>query len=544
MTKPLNRFKKEYLAGLSVLTVLILASLWAVQQDWSSLLSSLGSDKVTVANADFVEAGPFKIAVSVQPETPQVGKNNIVIQVRDQEDNPVTGAKVRAVGEMPAMGAMPAMYAQADITETSPGVYQGDFELSMAGSWPLAVDVATDEAHHVDLAFDMATGRKGIQLTTATPAGDVAYHTCSMHPSVKSATPGTCPICGMDLMPVTHEELQSGSVMVDESRRQTIGVKTGEVIRAPFSVPIRLQGEVTYDETRLMDISLRFDGWIGELNADFEGKPIRKGDILFTVFSPELLSLQEEYLETVKRSRPIEGEQGAGELHNSKQRAAFIAASRKRLILWGLDETQITWLEKQGKAQDYVPIFAPNDGVVIQKHVVSGSAFKRGQQLLRLADLSSVWIETFAYEQDLSLIEPGMTAHVRLTNQPWREFDGKVMQIDPFLQGNTRTTRVRLAVDNLNGQLQPGLFAQVSLQADFGEMLVIPTDAVLVSGEKRIVFRDMGEGRLKPVIIRTGYSDGERIVVRRGLQEGDKIVTSGNFLVAAESKLKTGGDQW
>lgn len=534
MNKPFYSLKKEYLIGLSILVVLVITALWAVQQDWASTLSVFDTEKVSADEADFIDAGPFKIAVSVSPETPQVGKNQILIQVKDQENKPVSGAKVRAVGEMPAMGAMPAMYAQADITETSPGVYQGDFELSMAGSWPLAVDVATDESHHVDLAFDMATGRNGIQLTTATPTGEVAYHTCSMHPSVKSATPGTCPICGMDLVPVTHEELQSGSVMVDEGRRQMIGVKTGEVIRAPFSVPIRLQGEVTYDETRLMDISLRFDGWIGELNADFEGKPIRQGDILFTVFSPELLSLQEEYLETVKRSRHSAG----------AQRVAFIAASRKRLILWGLDDTQISWLEKQGKAQDYVPIFAPNDGVVIQKHIVSGSAFKRGQQLLRLADLSSLWIEAFAYEQDLALIEQGMTARVRLTNQPWREFDGKVMQIDPFLQGNTRTTRVRLAMDNRNGQLQPGLFAQVTLQADFGDMLVIPTDAVLVSGEKRIVFRDMGEGRLKPVIIRTGYSDGERIVVRRGLQEGDKIVTSGNFLIAAESKLKTGGDQW
>lgn len=534
MNKPFNSLKKEYLIGLSTLVVLVITALWAAQQDWSSMLSSLNTNKTATAEADFIDAGPFKIAVSVNPESPQVGLNQILIQVKDQENKPVSGAKVRAVGEMPAMGAMPAMYAQADIAETSPGVYQGDFELSMAGSWPLAVDVATDEAHHVDLAFDMSTSRKGLQLTTATPAGDVAYHTCSMHPSVKSATPGTCPICGMDLVLVTREELQSGSVMVDEGRRQMIGVKTGEVVREKFALPIRLQGEITYDETLLRDISLRFDGWIGELNADFEGKPMRKGDILFTVFSPELLSLQEEYLETVKRSRGSAGE----------QRAAFIAASRKRLILWGLNDSQINWLGKQGKARDYVPIFASSDGVVIEKYIVSGSAFKRGQQLLRLADLSSLWIETFAYEQDLPLIEPGMTANVRLTNQPWREFEGKVMQIDPFLQGNTRSARVRLAVDNRNGQLQPGIFAQVTLLADFGEMLLIPSDAVLVSGEKRIVFRDMGEGRLKPIIIRTGYSDGERTVVRRGLQEGDKIVTSGNFLIAAESKLKTGGASW
>lgn len=530
MNKVINTVRKEYLVGITVMIALLFLALWAVQKDWSTMSLSAGNN--TATTADFINAGPFQLAVSIQPETPQVGKNRVLIQVRDNQGQPLTGAKVRAVGEMPAMGAMPAMYAQADITETSPGVYQGDFELAMAGSWPLAVDVATDEAHHVDLSFDMATGRKGIQLTTATPTGDVAYHTCSMHPSVKSATPGTCPICGMDLIPVTHEELQSGSVLVDEGRRQAIGVKTGKVVREHFEVPIRLQGEVTYDQTRLTDISLRFDGWIGDLQADFEGKFIHKGAILFSVYSPELLSLQEEYLETYKRA-------GAG-----TQRQALTAASRKRLTLWGLNTAQINWLEKQGKAQDYVPIFAPTDGVVIEKHVVSGSSFKRGERLLRMADLSKLWIETYAYEQDLPLIESGMSARVRLTNVPQQDFDAKVMQVDPFLGNNTRTARVRLQVNNAKGHLKPGLFATVTLKANFGDMLVIPEDAVMVSGEKRIVFRDLGEGRLKPQTIRTGYSDGERIVVRQGLAEGDAIVISGNFLIAAESKLKSGVDQW
>lgn len=534
MNNPSNKMKKEYVIGVSALVATLVVVLVAVQLDWGSMFSS-SSHSISSANSDFVQAGPFQIAVSVEPETPQVGENRIVIQVKDQEGNPVSGAKVRAVGEMPAMGAMPAMYAQADIQESAAGVYQGDFELTMAGSWPLAVDVATDEAHHVDLAFDMATGRKGIQLTTATPPGDVAYHTCSMHPSVKSATPGTCPICGMDLVPVTREELQSGSVMVDEGRRQTIGVKTGEVIRAPFAVPIRLQGQITYDETRLTAISLRFDGWIGELYADFEGKPVRKGDKLFTVYSPELLSLQEEYLETVKRGR----QDSVG-----NQRQALVSASRKRLTLWGLNNAQIDWLEKQGQAQDYVPLFAPVDGVVIQKNIIAGAAFSQGQTLLKVADLSSLWIETFAYEQDLPLIESGMSASVRLANIPGEEFTATVMQVDPFLGENTRTARVRLQVDNIEGQLKPGLFARVTLKSDFGEMLLIPKDAVLISGEKRIVFKDIGEGRLKPVTVRTGYSDDEYVVVRKGLQEGDKIVTSGNFLIAAESKLKAGIDQW
>ncbi len=527
-----NRLRKEYLIGLTLIAVATGSAVWVAQQDWSSLASRLQDDGTNVDNSDFVAAGPFQVAVSVQPEMPQVGKNNILIMVRDQDGQPIAGADVRAVGEMSAMGTMPAMYAQADIKETAAGVYQGDFELPMAGGWPLAVDIATDEAHHVDLAFDMATGRKGIRLATATPAGDVAYHTCSMHPSVKSAVPGTCPICAMDLVPVTHEELQSGSITIEEGRRQIIGVKTGKVVRDHFEVPIRLQGEVTFDETRLTDISLRFDGWIGDLEADYEGKPIQRDKILFSVYSPELLLLQEEYVETFKRS-------GKG-----SPRHALLTASRKRLKIWGLSSAQIAWLEKQGTAQDYVPIFAPSDGVVIEKGIVSGSAFKKGQRLLRIADLSTVWIETFAYEQDLHLIEPGMTASVRLPNTIGRDFSAQVMQIDPFLNTNTRTARVRLRVENSNGRLKPGLFATVTLKSDFGDMLLIPEDAVMVSGKKRIVFLDLGDGRLKPKTIRTGYSDGLRVVVREGLDEGDVIVTSGNFLIAAESKLKSGVDQW
>lgn len=497
---------------------------------WLVLKDSTGSTGNEDAN--FVKAGPYEIAVSITPEIPQAGENKIRIQVRDMQGNAIENAEVRAVGEMPAMGAMPPMYAQADIKETSPGVYQGDFELPMVGAWPFAVDVASTDGQHVDLSFDLSTGRKGIRLASSTPVGDIAYHTCSMHPSVKSATPGTCPICAMDLVPVTHDEIKSGAIIIANARRQIIGVKTGHVVRETFTVPINLQGKIVHDESKLTDISLRFNGWIGELHANFEGKTIKKGEILFTVYSPELLSLQEEYLETRKRSSSKHNGSGLG------------TAAQKRLKLWGLSDEQIQWLEKQGKAQDYVPIFAPADGIVIKKSVVAGSAFKTGDSLLRIADLSNVWVEAFAYEQDTRLIKVGMNASIQLPNRIGENFSAEVMQIDPFLSDSSRTTRIRLSADNTAGNLMPGAFTNVSLKAELGEHLVIPYDAVMVSGDKRIVFVDQGEGRLKPTSIRVGYSDGEKVVVRQGLSENDAIVISGNFLVAAESKLKSGLDQW
>jgi len=523
----MKRISKEYMVGMSALLIVIFGALGFNQVDWQAL-----APKPPSGERNYVASGPFKVSVTLSPETPVVGDNQITIAVLGKDDTPVTAANVRAVAEMPAMGSMPAMHAQADLKEVEPGVYTGHFNLPMAGEWPLAVDVATSDDQHVDLTFDMATGRSSLTLATATPEGDVAYHTCSMHPSVKSATPGTCPICGMDLVPVTHEELKSGSIMVDDGRRQLIGVKTASLERRDFSIPVRLQGDVTFDPTRLTDISLRFDGWIGELDADFEGKLVKKGEEMFAVYSPELLTLQEEFLETLSRSR------------ESSRQAQFLAAARKRLLLWGLTEKQLNWLSDQKAAQDYVPIFAPADGFIIQKNIVSGSSFKKGDRLLRLADLSVVWVEAYAYEHDLPLLAEGMSAAVTLPNLPGEQIEATVSQINPFMEGAARTAKVRLAVNNGSGLLKPGLFANVWLFSNRGSQLLIPESAVLVSGEKRVAFLDLGEGRIKPKIITVGAGDGDFFEVLSGLQDGDVVITSGNFLIASESKLKAGIDQW
>jgi len=512
---------KKILAALVCATALIGYGLWPFASGfWHGAQSVPNVDSVK-----FISAGAFQIAVSVNPEIPRVGKNEILIEVRDAEGRAVEGAVVRAVGEMGAMGAMPPMYAPADIREVSPGQYLGDFELPMGGAWPFAIDVAKGDSQHVDLSFDLATSRKGIRLSTATPVSDVAYHTCSMHPSVKRAAPGTCPICGMNLVPVTHEDIRTGSIVLSQGRRQMIGVKMGHVERRAFSMPIILQGKVQHDERERSDISLRFDGWIGKLNANFEGKLIAKGEVLFTVYSPELLALQDEYIDTIR----------------NKHSLRLQAAARKRLLLWGLQPEQLDELARRGTAQDYVPILAKVDGVVMNKTVVAGGAFKKGEPLLRLVDLSTVWVEAYAYAQDLALLTPEMPALIEVSG---RVLQATVLQLDPFLNEQSRTVRVRLEADNVEGLLRPGLFAEVTLQANLGELLLIPEDAVLVSGQKRFVFVDRGEGRLQPVKVRLGYSDGEYVVVRDGLSVDDAIVVSGNFLIAAESKLKSGIEQW
>ncbi len=446
--------------------------------------------------ADFHDVGPFKVRVELDPETPKVGKNQVTVWVQDETGKPLSNVALKAVAVMPAMGSMPAMYAPASMHETEIGQYEGIFQPSMGGEWPLTIEVEAD-AGKGSITFDLATGRKGLRCVTCGGAG--------------ADVPGT--------------------VRVDPARRQLIGITTGRVKRKKLRVTIRAAGSVTYDETRLRDVTLKFNGWIGELHANAIGKSVKKGEPLFTVYSPELLSTQEEYLEILRRASAKGGQ------HR-------LEASRRRLRLWDISEAQINALEKRGKAQEYIAILAPASGVVINKQIVAGSAFKAGQQLLRIADLSQVWVEAQVYDYELPLIKVGMKAKVVLPELQDREYRAKVDFIYPFMEGDTHTARVRVVLDNSDGFLRPDMYTQLHLKAKLGKRLVVPESAVLYSGRNRIVFLDLGDGRLAPRKIKTGQRNRKWIEVLEGLEVGDTVITSGNFLIAAESKLKAGVESW
>ena len=293
---------------------------------------------------------------------------------------------------------------------------------------------------------------------------------------------------------------------------------------------IRAAAKVTYDETRLTDVTLKFDAWIGELYANYMGAPVSKGGPLFSVYSPDLVSAQQEYLDTWRRRRD------AGD--------TLVRAARQRLSLWDIDDAQIRALEKRGTAQRYLPIVSPISGTVIEKHVVAGTAMKAGTRLLRLVDLSRVWIEGQVYEYELPLVKPGMQAEVVLPEIPGQPFKTTLTYVDPYLDPNTRTARVRVELPNPNGLLRPDTYAHIHLNVELGERLVVPESAVLYAGHSRVVFVDLGEGRLQPRKIKTGERNGDWIEVLEGVAEGETVVTSGNFLIAAESKLKSGINQW
>ena len=214
-------------------------------------------------------------------------------------------------------------------------------------------------------------------------------------------------------------------------------------------------------------------------------------------------------------------------------------------MLWDISPSQVRALERRGQPLEYLPIYAPASGTVVEKMINEGSAMKTGDMLLRIADLSTVWVDAEVYEADLPLVRTGMAATVTLPHRAGSQFDATVDYIYPYLSGPARTARIRLVLDNLDGVLKPDMYAEVKLTANLGRRLVVPDSAVLVAGESRVVFKDLGtDGKLKPVRVKTGQRVGDWVEITEGLSPGDTVVTSGNFLIASEAKLKTGIEQW
>ena len=452
-------------------------------------------------------AGSYKVQLKLDPEKPKIGNNELTFQVRNEQDQPVNNAQIEAVAVMPAMGTMPEMRETVEIETSGAGLYKGQFSLPMNGSWPITIIINSTVLGKAELGLDMNTSRAGLKLTGAT-----ASAMAPQQAQVESVA----------------EQLETFTV--DSYRRQLIGVTTSKVLCQNMIKTIHAGARINYDESRLADINLKYDGWIGELNADFVGKQVQKGAQLFTVYNPELVSAQDEYLSSIRRK-------GGGPYSLQK-------AARSRLARWDISSAEIRALAKRGRVEEYLPILAPVNGTIIEKNIVAGAAVKAGTRLLRLADLSTVWVEGEVYEAELPWIKVGMEAEVSFPDMPEQSYKTMVSFIEPMLNPKTRTAIVRVELPNAEGRLKPGMYARLNLQVDLGERFVVPEQAVIYAGEQRVVFLDKGEGRLQPRKIKTGVRNEGFIEVLEGLRFGDVVVTSGNFLIAAESKFKSGLAQW
>lgn len=323
-------------------------------------------------------------------------------------------------------------------------------------------------------------------------------------------------------------------VMVDSARAARIGVTYATVERGPLTVELRTVGQVTYDETRVRTVSLKFDGWVERLAVAYTGQAVRRGDLLLTTYAPMLVSAGQELVLALQLQRDVAGAD-SGTIRRAE---SLTQAARERLRNWDVPASEIDRIERDGTPLRVLEIRAPFSGVIVEKNVFEGQRVMPGEALYRIADLSRVWVDGEVFERDLPLIRAGQVVHVALEGLNDDPREGRVVFVHPTVDPATRTTRVRVELDNADGRLRPGMYATLRVRTvSRADAIHIPRSAVLSTGQRDLVFIRRADGMLEPREITRGVATDSRIEVRSGLQVGEIVVASATFLIDAESNL-------
>lgn len=366
----------------------------------------------------------------------------------------------------------------------------------------------------------------------------ILYWRAPMDPTYISDNPGKSPM-GMDLIPVYEgEEVSSGStISIDPVTVQNIGIRTAVVKRQPFYRVIRSVGHIDYNEETLYNINLKFDGWIEKLYVNRTGDFVRKGQRLFTIYSPELVATQEEYLLAYKNQQKLIKTEFEEVSSGAK---SLLEASQQRLKYWDISDKEIKELERTGEVRKTLTIYSLADGIVVHKKAIEGAYTKAGSTLFRIADISTVWVYAHIFEYELPWIKAGQKVLMELPYMPSRKFEGTVDYIYPYLDAKTRDVKIRLVFKNPTFELKPQMYANTMIESKAGDNeLVIPSEAIIRSGTRNLVFIDLGNGKFRPQDVVIGpEGEGGLIKVLAGLEEGQRIVTSAQFLLDSESRLR------
>jgi Cu(I)/Ag(I) efflux system membrane fusion protein len=441
-----------------------------------------------------VQTGSLSLQVSVDPDPPVVGDNRLLVEVRDAAGQPVDGAKLDFLYDMPAMGAMPEMKGGGTVKTLGDGRYEIAYPLAMNGDWALTLHVQAGSASN-DLRLRVAPGTRGVTVDREAAAGG----------HVLAIPPG---------------------------RQQLIGVTFGTVEPRPLSLHVRAPGRVTVDETQVSDVTLKYDAYVEKLSVSQTGQAVKRGQPLLTLYSAELLAAEQDYL--IARRSASSGAPGTHEL---------LAAAERRLSLWNVTPEQRAALEKHGQAEPRITVLSPASGVVLEKNVVEGTRVMAGSTLFRIGNLGQVWVDTDLYEADAKWIALGQPAEMAL---PWggEPQRGRVSFIYPTIDERTRTLRARLAFANAGLSLKPGMYVDVTLEVPLGNRLSVPDSALLISGTHRYAFIERGPGKLEPVEVQIGARAGDFDEVRAGLSAGDRVATQATFLLSSEARLRDALPRW
>jgi len=349
----------------------------------------------------------------------------------------------------------------------------------------------------------------------------ILYWVAPMDANYRRDQPGKSPM-GMDLVPVYDDGEDGVTVRISAAVENNMGVRTAKVKKDKLWRRIDTVGYVDFDENKISHIHLRTKGWIEKLLIKSEGERVKKGQLLFEVYSPELVNAQEEYLQALRS-----GHRGLS------------TASRERLEALGISTEQINRMNKNRKASQFVKVFAKQDGIVSKLNVREGMFVVPEKEVMSLADLSSVWILAEVFESQANWVNQGQAAEVKLSYLPGQEWQGEVEYIYPSLDPKTRTLKVRLRFDNPNEKLKPNMFADVTIYGGAKrEVNIIPREALIRTGNEERVILSVGDGRFQPRKVTAGIESGEYIEIIRGISEGDTVVTSGQFLIDSEASLK------
>ena len=419
-------------------------------------------------------------------------------------------------------------------------------------------------------------GHSGSGTKATAPDSTGQLYVCPMHPQVTDTRPSDCPICGMKLVPMkqsgaqsetkkiafyrspmdpamtsptprkdemgmdyvaVHEDEVGGgestvsgraTVSIDPAQQQLIGLRTVGATRSKISGGWRTVGRVEANPTAVGKITVKVAGYVEKVMVDFVGRPVRKGEALFTFYSPELYTAQQDYL----LARRI------NDTTRTSSDNLLVATAQQKLKLWDLTEAQIKRLDETGEAQRAVTFVSPLTGVVTAKNVVEGSALNPGDTAYEVSDLSTVWVMADAYQSDVEQAKVGMSVNVGFPAMPNRALSGRVTFVDPVLDPQTLTFKVRIEVENKAADLKPGMFTEVQFRSPGREALTIPADAVIPSGRGNYVFVSIGDGRFEPRAVTLGQKSEDQVEVVDGLREGEPVVTRANFLVDSESSLR------
>jgi Cu(I)/Ag(I) efflux system membrane fusion protein len=391
-------------------------------------------------------------------------------------------------------------------------------------------------------------GRWYGKTTVASAKGErkILYYVDPMHPWYKSDRQGIAPDCNMKLVAVYEGDqaqyegklppgLGEGTIQISAEKQQLIGVEYGKADYRSSVETVRASAKVAVDETRIAKVHSKIEGWIDQVTADFAGKYVEKGQPLLTLYSPEALATQQEYLLALKAKALLADDPMGHHLAHSQD--TMLAAARKRLELWDISDEQIERLEKTKEPIKNLTLYAPISGFVTERNAFPRQRVTADTVLYTIADFSTVWVIADVFEYEAAQIHVGLAASMTMPYLPGRIFRGKVSYILPQVDPATRTLKVRIQFDNPGNQLKPEMFGDVEFRTGGARVLTVPQSAVLNSGLRQVIFVDRDNGYLEPRDVKTGRQFDSRIEILSGLKAGERIVTSGNFLIDSESQL-------